>query len=48
LIKAVTELNRSLYKEASKKASPEELKKLSTELFKKWDEHRLQKQGRLW
>lgn len=48
LIKAVTELNRSVYKEASKTASPDELKKLSTELFEKWDKHRLPKQGRLW
>jgi hypothetical protein len=48
LIKAVTELNLSVYKETPKTASPEELERMSIELFKKWDEHRLQKQGRLW
>ena len=48
LIKAVTELNHSVYKQTPKTASPEELEKMSTELFKKWDDHRLQKQGRLW
>jgi hypothetical protein len=48
LIKAVTELNHAVYEHASKPASPEELKRLKTGLFRKWDEHRSRKQGRLW
>ena len=39
LIKAVTQLNRTVYQHATKPASPEELEKLHTELFGKWKEH---------
>jgi len=39
LIEAVTKVNGSVYEHATNPASPEELKKLHTELFGKWKEH---------
>ncbi len=39
LIEVVTELNAEVYQQATKPASPEELKTLNAELFGKWKEH---------
>jgi hypothetical protein len=39
LIEVATQLNRSVYEHATEPASPEELKRLHTELFDKWNEH---------
>ena len=43
LIQTVTELNHSVYEHTTKPAAPEELNKLHTALFEKWDEHSIRR-----